>query len=119
MVQFTILSLILLGLSLLRKDQKYVLPIVIGVLFLILGFRAEHVGTDTTHYRTYFNVIQSDNVLAIEPGWIFLNKAVAFFGGSFEVLLVMVAFFTLLPVYYVSKRTSLNPMFSIFLYFTL
>lgn len=119
MLYFTLLSIVILVSSLLKDINKLLLYIFIFILFILLGFRGLDVGTDTLNYEAYFDIIKSGVNLPVEIGWVFLNKAVLFFGGSFRIFLLIVSALTLIPIFYVIRRQSVNPLLSIFLFYTL
>lgn len=88
----------------------------------MMAYRDISVGTDTVNYETIFLYIEADYdwiKQAIEPAWVFLNSVVVFFGGDFRNLLILSSLVTLLPVFFIAKKYSANPMLSIFLYYTL
>lgn len=86
-------------------------------LFILSAFRATSVGTDTIGYEALFLRLKNGTSIRQEQGWQFLNELVIFFGGSFEHLLIASTLLVLLPVFYVVRRYSLNPMLSLFLYY--
>lgn len=90
------------------------------LMFYILAYRSVSVGTDTLNYETAFNNLSSgaDWIRSeLEFGWIFLNDVVIFFNGEFRDLLVISAALTLLPIFYVAKKYSYNPMLTILFYY--
>lgn len=120
MIPFFVLSMIILLLSFVKKDKQFYLLIFIGVLlFLIAGFRAESVGTDTPHYKEYFEVISAFGWISIEPGWVLLNKLVQYFGGGYTHFMAIVSVVTILPLLYIFNKYSKNPILSLFFYYTL
>lgn len=119
MIYFTLLSVVMLLFSFTKKMQNYVLPIFIFLLIILMAFRAESVGTDTLNYKTSFEYIKNNIILETEIGWILLNKTSLLIKDSYEFFLITVSVFTLLPIYFIIKRNSVNPMLTLFLYFTL
>lgn len=87
-----------------------------GLLFLIIFSSLRvNVGVD---YNTYENVFQSIkfglNVTGFEPGFILLNKTVAFFGGSFHILLFCIAVIYMTCVYKAIEYASFSYRWLIF-----
>lgn len=120
MIEFFVFSIVILASSLIKpQKQKYILFCFAFILFLLLGFRAESVGTDTINYKAYFDIIKSGYKLSVEIGWIYLNEAVIVCGGNFNSLLILVAALTIIPIIIIIKKNSVNPLFSLFLYYTL
>jgi len=118
-IGFIILSIIFLILSINNKVGNRFLGISFFLLFILLGFRDVSVGTDTINYLTIFERVVNSDYKGVEPGWIFLNNLTYYLGLKFEFLLVLTALLTLAPVYYIIKRSSVNPMLSLFFYYTL
>lgn len=115
---FYLLSIFLLfGAFLKPKQQVGYLIISFVILLILAGFRDVSVGTDTLGYQELFNRLDQGISIRQEIGWQYLNKAVIYFGGDFEHLLIVSSLFVLFPVFYVSRKYSENPMLSIFLYF--
>jgi len=103
------------------KPQKQNLYIFISfiVLFIISAFRDKSVGTDSLSYERIFSNIERGNEVRHEIGWQVLNKLIVFFGGSYETLIIVTSLLVLLPVFFVAKKYSKNPMLTIFLFYSL
>lgn len=91
-------------------------------MLLFLGFRDTTIGIDLQNYIPYFNIINGLNLdnlfyLPLERGYVILNKLVGLVGGE-NVFLFVVAFISLLGVYYSIKKYSKNYMLSVFIYIT-
>ncbi|PWH86970.1 EpsG family protein [Brumimicrobium oceani] len=119
MTFYFIFALFVLLSSAIKKNGEIILHFLVAILVFIVGFRAIEVGTDTINYKMYFDVIQSGEYLPVEAGWLAINNLVILFNGSFETLLLLVTLLTMLPVYYVCKKSSVNPALSLFFYITL
>jgi len=119
MIYFIFLSYLLLLSSIPNRNQGILLTLFAIVLIFLSGFRAIDVGTDTIHYKTYFDRIASGENLSVEIGWITLNKIIQLFDGSYQLLVFLVSLLTIIPIYFTLKKHSVNPLFSLFLYFTL
>ncbi|MGP5157713.1 EpsG family protein [Pseudoalteromonas prydzensis] len=123
MFVFIGLGLFLLAGSLLPvKKQSIHLFISFVILFILFAFRGVSVGTDTANYLIFFNNILNDAGwvrFTMEPGWVFLNDFVVYLGGNFNDLLVLVGFLIFIPLFYLAKKYSYNPMLTIALYYLL
>lgn len=116
---FIFISFLILLLSINKKAGKLLLFIVFVILFILLGFRSINVGTDTINYLEIFERINYYDNKEIEIGWKILNTSIFNIGIGYQGFIVLIAFITLLPVYITVKKHSVNPMFSIFFYYTL
>lgn len=113
---------LLLGALIPVRNQNFYLLLSFFILFILSAFRDISVGTDTAHYEDFFKSIELNIEwvrAAIEPGWVFLNDLVLYFGGEYRDLIVISSFLTLLPVFIVAKKYSLNPMLTISSYYLL
>lgn len=93
----------------------------IFILMLCLaGFRNLNVGVDTQKYYDIFSSI-AEGVYweSVEYGWNWINRSISSFTQNFLIFLTIISFFTLAPVFYVSKKESPYALFSIFSYFSL
>ena len=102
-----------------KKENTTILWICILLLICMAGLRSISVGTDTFSYEDIYYWIEAGNANFIEPGWRFLNWLIQYVGGNFNMLLMVVAILTLLPVGFVIKQCSPAPSLSLFLYFSL
>lgn len=120
MAPFYILSVfLLLGALIKPAKQKFYFYTSFSILFVLLAFREYSVGTDTEHYLFAFERIVNEQQVFMEFSWVYLNELIISLGGDFRYVLVCSSLLVLVPVFYVIKKTSVNPMLSIFLYFTL
>ncbi|WP_411686487.1 EpsG family protein [Acinetobacter pseudolwoffii] len=122
MYLFILLAVVLLLGALIRpRNQSIYLLCSYLILLFLSAFRDISVGTDTESYENIFYQIVSNNdyLLSIEPGWIFLNKAVDYMGFDFRGILVISSFLTLSLIFLTVKKYSFNPMFSIALFYLL
>ena len=96
------------------------LYLLLFIMVLIAGGRGLDVGVDTKSYNEIYGDIGKLGVLAyLEPGWNFLNRFIYELNFSFNGFLSIVSILTLVPIFYVSKKISLNPFFSILVYYSL
>lgn len=117
MTFFLALALLLLLFS--SSRSSIFLWVSFAVLFVLSAFRDISVGTDTRGYYMLFERLRHGIEIRQEFLWQLVNKAVLFFGGDFETLLVISTLLVLIPLFFVVKKNSINPSFSIFLYYTL
>lgn len=89
------------------------------MLALIAGLRSEEIGIDTHSYKNIFEWISDGVMYPIEPGWYLLNKIILWLGGSYNFLLLVASFLTLIPIGVVGLRSSTNPQMSLFFYYGL
>lgn len=109
---------VLLVLSVLNPKSD--VPYVAILIFLVClsGFRDVEVGVDTHTYLSMYSWISNgENVDHVEPGWRLFNRVVYLIGGSFLTLLTITSFLTLLPVFFVAKKTSPYIYLSIFVFY--
>lgn len=119
MIWLYVISLFLLFGAFIRpKAQNIYIFMSFVILFVFAAFRDESVGTDTLNYKRIFLILQNGGKISQEIGWKWLNNLVIYFDGNFQDLLVVSTLLILMPIFYVSKKYSENPMFSIFLYYT-
>lgn len=113
---------LLLGALIPVRNQNFYLLLSFFILFILSAFRDISVGTDTKNYEELFNSFEMGVEWIreeIEPGWVFLNDLVIFFGGGYQDLLIISTLLTLIPVFIIAKKDSINPMFTISLYYLL
>src|SRR5690606_7045824 len=114
--------LVLVGLHFLTllRNSKILILLSFILLYLVMGFRDPLLGTDAQNYENTFYFISQDVDVQLEPFWIFLNKAVYFFGGDYSDVIWISSLLMLIPVYsacfLVNKKYFI---FSIFLFLTL
>lgn len=116
-------SFVLLILSVIPSGrQRLLLFFTFLWLFVFSAFRGFDVGTDTINYMYIFDRVEAGESwlnLPVEPSWVLINEVVAALGGGFRFVLVISTVFVLAPVFLAIKRSSPNPMFSVFVYYTL
>lgn len=113
---------LLLGALIPARKQNFYLLLSFFILFILSAFRDISVGTDTKNYEELFNSFEMgvDWIREeVEPGWVFLNDLVIFFGGEYQDLLIISTLLTLIPIFIIAKKYSINPMFTISLYYLL
>ncbi len=122
MFEYAILLSILGYVSFLKRSfQKNFYPFLFLLLILLSGLRSDMVGTDTGGYlRTfqYFDIHFLENS-AKDFGFYYLMGLVRSFTDNKTIFLFVTSLFTLIPLFYFIKKTSLNVPFSLFLYVVL
>lgn len=119
MIHFFLFSLFILMCSLIRIDRQLLIFIFIGcTLFILSGYRDISVGTDTIGYFSHFETISSGYIIPVEPGWIYLNQFISTLGGTYETFMIFISALILFPLLFIIYKTSNNPIFSVFLYYT-
>lgn len=89
-------------------------------LVFIAGGRTENVGVDTPTYESVYRAVQSEGYIPyLEPGWNLLNIVCGNLSLSFNVFLTVISVLTLFPVFYVAKKESPNPFFTVFAYYAM
>lgn len=111
---------LLLGVFIRPEKQNLYFVFSFSFLFILSAFRDISVGTDTLSYQIIFDRVGSGYLeITQEIGWYYLNKIVILLrGDDFQSLLIASTLITLLPIFYIVKKYSLNPMLSIFLYYS-
>lgn len=123
---FWIINLFLITLYLFfgKKNSNIKLYVVLGWLFLLGAFRGENIGADYNSYKNFFEIYSHTewNKLFIwgqEKGYIVLNKVISSFGGSYQLLLAVCQFLSLIGVIYFVKKNCRYYIMSIWLYITM
>jgi|SRR5690606_794131 len=116
---FYVLSVLLLfGSFFPRRHQLLYLISSLVILFILSGYRHVNIGTDTLNYEQFFTYIKAGGgYLTKEPGWMLLNRMIIALSGDFQTLLIATALLVLMPIFYIARRYSVNPMLTIFLYY--
>lgn len=108
------------GVFLSRKFQKAYLVAVALILVLVSAIRDISVGTDTKNYYNYFQSLSYiDPEHRKEFGWDFINRLVEYFGGGFEVVLLLASILVVFPVFWVAWKNKNNPMLVLFCFYAL
>lgn len=123
MLAFIILSFsLLLGALIKPSKQSAFLVLSFIVLFVLMAYKDLSVGTDTLTYEYLFRIYHFGGEQLsgeIEPLWGALNEIIIKFGGNFRYLLIVSSLAILLPIFIVAKKYSMNPMLTVFLYYSL
>jgi len=114
MTIYVILVTILLFASIF-KFNKHVYWALFFLLLLIGGLRGLSVGVDTSGYQDLF-IGYTSRYMGLEYGWILLNMFVQFFFNNFQIVVFISMVLVLCPIFYVSRRMSINPILSIALF---
>lgn len=107
-----------------QKAEKLIGKIAVIQMSLIAGLRGLGVGTDTLNYFNIFIAGSKMNLKEmfgyyIEPGYLLISKLIAFFGGNFQLFLIIISFIIYSGIYYLIKYESKNKLLSWFLFITI
>lgn len=106
-----------LGVFIAPKKQELYYWISFVFMFILSAFRDVSVGTDTIAYEMLFRRVEDGGLIGrLERGWYYMNKWIVDFGGGFEWVLIISTILILIPLFWVIKKHSLNPMLSVFLF---
>lgn len=119
MLVYLILIFVILLLS--KSKMRYGVEIAFIFAFTILAFRGLEVGTDTDNYTKNFRDLFDGNYTPkrIEFLWYGLIYFFTFYIDSYRLFIIVVSFFTLLPLYIVSTRFILNKPLQLLLFYIL
>lgn len=98
--------------------------IVLFMMFLsIAGFRAMTVGKDVPQYALIFSYRKNygliDSITGVEPLFNILNKIIGLFTENFQIVLFLYSALILTGPFYLIRKFSNNPYYSLFLYITM
>ncbi len=81
--------------------------------------RSPSIGVDTAGgYFKYFQYIQAGSDLSwVEPAWIYINKICIWIGAGYQGVLALSGILSLIPVYYVIKKSCSNSCFALAVYY--
>ena len=103
-----------------RVYKKAAILLFFSLLFLLSALRAHSVGNDTNNYETVFRRFANHNLAYAlsykEPAFALLCKLVHSLTGSYQFLLAVIAFISLLPVAWFYAKNVENPMTTIALF---
>lgn len=123
----SILGYMFIDIAFRRYRPKKFLMILMTIQFVLLvGFRDVSVGTDTINYFEIFNYLETENFSAFWQGttekhtyvFRFINFIVWKLGGSFQLLLVIVAAMAVIPVMNYIYKNSKDYILSVLIYFS-
>lgn len=110
------------GVLLLLKDRKQKISFAFLWLFLLSACRNVAVGEDNANYMRYFgwysDISWKDSFFQQEGGYWLLNKVINYFGGTFQILLLVCAALSMLGVCYFIYKYSYYPGLSVWMYIT-
>lgn len=102
-----------------KKNWSYILAFT--DLFILAAIRSMDVGRDNGSYERIFNYVRKgyitlSNAKGYEKGYIFLNQLVCKIHGNIRLLLIVVAFLSLIGVFYYIKKNAIYPWISLYIY---
>ena len=104
-----------------EKSVKRYMILLCFLLVMIIGLRAQNLGTDTTHYSQIYWRIEHSSLSSLfdqevkDPLFILLNKGISLC-GNFQLLLLIEAILIILPVGKFTYEHSKFAWFSVLLY---
>lgn len=110
-----------------KKEEKKASMFALDVFFLIflaiLSLRSIQIGVDLKNYQYFFGQVQSIGFVDLfsyylEPGYFVLAKIVQFFSGSFQVLIALISFLTVIPLWKLYRKESKNAYLTVILFAT-
>lgn len=112
--------LVLFHLFFVKNRNVIVFAISFALLFIIMGFRDEDLGTDAKNYQLMFHFVEQGLSLSIEPLWYLLNKVIYIQGGNYSNVIMFSSLLALVPVYISAFRLrNENGFLLLFLYLSL
>lgn len=103
-----------------EKCYKFSITVFFGVLLFLTAFRSHYVGADTTNYIMIFRRFSSwsfaKNLTYKEPAFAILCKIISLFTREYQVLVIIVAIMSTVPVAIVYYQEIEYPMTTIALF---
>lgn len=94
--------------------------ILFTMIFLIAALRATTVGNDLREYKIIFDIRNQytlmDSITGVEPFFLLLNNIIGRYTDNFQMAVATYSVLTLIGPFYLIKRYSNNPYYSMFLY---
>lgn len=111
-------SVFLIDLKLDKKANNLVFTVLSVILIFFVGFRGD-IEPDYINYLDIYNQSSKSKYtdFEIEPLYLFLNKLVIFFGGSFPYIVFIMSLLSLMPKLLFFKKYSPNFALSITVFF--
>jgi hypothetical protein len=120
---YIVLFVIMLALSLKKDRNRKMFQLSAILTFIFIAFRAPVVGADTYNYVRYFTGEQAfyslEDTREFEIGFIYYNEILKSIARNGIFYMFINYIVILSPVYYLIKKYSSKPAFSIFLFFAL
>lgn len=115
--------LLLLGFHILflKSRNKVILLISFLLLFFVMGWRDQSLGTDALNYQFQLELVAARAAINVEPLWYLINYLVSrFFNADFQIVIIFSALLTLIPLYLTILKSKINyPIFAVFLFLAL
>lgn len=105
-----------------EKNNKLTICVFFSLFFLLLALRSDEIGVDLVNYKYYFNTLKNaawENIFSktdIEPGFVIFCKIFIDLGVNFQMFLVVVAAFELIPIMLLYKNETLDSLLEILLF---
>ena len=108
----------LIDLKLDRQANTFIYLIICTVIILFVGLRG-NIEPDYENYLYIYNHSSSLNYndFEVEPLYLFINKFVGSFGGSFGIIVLLMSVLSIIPKFIFFKRYSVNFALSIIVFY--
>lgn len=93
-----------------RKNQKLLLFLIFMILFIASAVRY-NIGIDYYGHEQLYWAIKSGNFFVTEPLYLLLNVICIKLGFGFQVIVAIMSFITLYPIYLISKKEKISYLF--------
>lgn len=121
---YLLILLLLVAFYFFRKNNFSFILLVFFIFIFLSAFRAETIGIDHIGYKRAFLYdlrfyTFSDQLFKWDIGWLILNYTIIYFYDDWILLLLVAAILTLYPMFFVFKRYTQDPLFSLLIYYLL
>ena len=104
-----------------RKFAPFLTIVSFIVVWFVSSFRGYAVGTDTSHYQMLFDYFDDLSIEDVRGEYFFtlLFYIIKLFDGTYRYFLIVASILFYLPLYIAIKKSSINPMLSVLLLYSL
>lgn len=102
-----------------ERRNKAIVTVFFVMLTAMLMFRDLSVGTDNENYIQFFKKLSMLESQGIERGFVALNHLLRYFTSDYQVLVMVIALLSMLPLLYFYRKESEIPYLSIVLFMTI
>ena len=106
-----------------NKASMFSLDVFFLIFLAILSLRSYQVGVDLKNYLYFFNQVQGVGFIDLfsrylEPGYFVLAKLTQIFTKNFQVLIALISFLTVIPLWKMYRKESENAYLTVILFAT-
>ena len=106
-----------------KKASMFPLDVFFLIFLAILCLRSVQVGIDLKNYLHFFNQVKGVGFIDLfsrylEPGYFVLAKITQFFGGNFQILIALISFLTVVPLWKMYRKESDSAYLTLILFAT-